>query len=71
MGNPPGSASVALLPLLPSLLGWFVFSSLLSLYNKFIFGTRGFPYPIFMVSGGGAMRRMGGRRVRGCGGVDE
>ncbi|GMI48766.1 hypothetical protein TrCOL_g11164 [Triparma columacea] len=36
--------------LLPSLMGWFLFSSLLSIYNKFVFGTRGFPYPLFMTS---------------------
>eukprot|EP00520_Triparma_pacifica_P010182 CAMPEP_0118637196 /NCGR_PEP_ID=MMETSP0785-20121206/3024_1 /TAXON_ID=91992 /ORGANISM="Bolidomonas pacifica, Strain CCMP 1866" /LENGTH=436 /DNA_ID=CAMNT_0006528367 /DNA_START=145 /DNA_END=1451 /DNA_ORIENTATION=+ len=38
------------LPLLPSLAAWFLFSSLLSIYNKYIFGSRSFPYPLFMTS---------------------
>ena len=37
---------------LPAMLGWFFFSSLLSSYNKFIFGTghMGFPYPLLLTS---------------------
>jgi hypothetical protein len=48
-----------LLPLIPSLLGWFLFSSLLSIYNKYVFGTRGFPYPLLMVRKEGEWKEYG------------
>ena len=37
---------------LPAMLGWFFFSGLLSLYNKYVFGSThmGFPCPLLMTS---------------------
>lgn len=37
---------------LPAMLGWFLFSALLSLYNKYVFGDThlGFPCPLLMTS---------------------